>query len=119
MGLRSWATLRRPRDEDLGVREVVQAARVICVEMGHDDTTEIGRQDPGLLELRADLLLGLDVLANGEPEERLPAREVAGLRRAGRLAGVDDDHALSVLDRERVDRKWLGPLAVKQRIHEP
>ena len=67
------------RDEDLGVGKVAQAARVIGMEMGHDDAADIGRQDPQLLKLRADLLLGLDVFANGEPEERLPAREVAGL----------------------------------------
>ena len=57
----------------------MQAARVIGMEMGHDHAADIGRQDPELLELGADLLLGSDLLANREPEERLPAREVIRL----------------------------------------
>ena len=95
---------------------MVQAAGVVGVEVRHHDPADIARADPEPLELRADLLLGLDLLADGEPEERLPAREVAGLGDAGRLAGIDDDHALRVLDRERVDRQRLGPLAVEQRV---
>src|SRR5438128_11244916 len=49
----------------------------------------------------------------------MPAREVAGLGDAGRLARVDDDHALGVLDRERVNRKRLGPRAVEERVQQP
>jgi hypothetical protein len=97
----------------------VQAARVVGVEMGDDDAADVGGQDPEVLELRGDLLLGLHLLANGEPEERLPAREVARLGDAGRLAGVDDDHALGVLDGEGEDRKRLRPLAVEERVYEP
>ena len=52
------------RDEDLVVREVVQPTGVIGVEMGHHDPTDIARPDPEPLELRADLLLGLDSLAH-------------------------------------------------------
>jgi hypothetical protein len=84
--------------------------------MGHHHPADIGWQDPELLELRTDLLLGPHLLANGKAEERLPAREVAGLRDTGRFARVDDDHALGVLDSEGVDRKRLGPLAVKERV---
>jgi hypothetical protein len=42
----------------------------------------------------------------------MPAGEVAPLGGAGVLAGVDDDHALGMLDREGVDRERLRPLAV-------
>ena len=107
------------RHQDLAGWEVVQAARMVGVEMGHYDAADIGRDNPELLELRADFLLRLHLLANGEPEERLPAREVTGLRDAGRLPGIDHDHALCVLDREGVDRKRLGPLAVTKRLYEP
>src|SRR5207253_700084 len=37
----------------------------------------------------------------------------------GALAGVDHDHALRVLDREGVDRKRLGPVAVEERVQQP
>ena len=47
-----------PRDEDLGVGEVVQSARVVGVEMGQDDPAHVAGPDPEPLELRADLLLG-------------------------------------------------------------
>ena len=97
---------------------MVQAARMVGVEMRHDHAADIGRHDPALLELGADLLLGLHLLANGESEERLPARKVARIGRAGRLAGIDHDHTLGVLDRERVDRKRFSPFAVEQRIGE-
>jgi hypothetical protein len=68
-------------------------------------------------ELGADFLVGLDPLAEGA-DARMPAGEVAGLGGAGGLAGVDDDHALRVLDRERVDRQRLSPLAVEDRVQQ-
>ena len=107
-----------PRDEDLGGGEVVQAAGVVGVQVGHHQPADIAGADPEPFELGADLLLGLDPLAKSA-DARMPGREVARPGRAGGLAGVDDDHALGMLDRERVDRKRLGPLAVKQRVHEP
>jgi hypothetical protein len=91
------------RDEDLVVVEVVQAARVIGVEMGHDDATDIGRQDPKLLELRAISCSGSPRSRTANREKRLPTREFARLRNTGRLAGIDDDHALRMLDGKGVD----------------
>jgi len=108
----------RPRDEDLGVGEVVQAAGVVGVKVGHHEPAHIARTDAEPLELGADLLCGLDPFAEAA-NARMPAGEVAGLGGTGGLARVDHDHALGMLDRERVDRKRLGPLAVKQRVHEP
>jgi hypothetical protein len=61
--------------------------------------------------------VGLHLFAHGEAEKWLPAREVHGLRDSRRLADVDDDHALDVLDREGIDRKRLGPLAVELCVH--
>ena len=96
----------------------MKAARVVGVEMGQDDPADIGGRDPEPLELRADLLVGSDPLAQPEVEERMPAREVVAIGGPGGLAGVDDDHTLGVLDREGVDRKRLRPPAVKERVHE-
>ena len=108
-----------PRDEDLGVGEVVQAPGVVGVQVGHH---EHARHRPdsiaSRLELGADLLFRLDPFAEGA-NSWVPAREVAGLGGACGLAGVDDDHAFWVVDRERVDRKRLGPLAVAERVREP
>jgi hypothetical protein len=100
-------------------RSIGPACRSCGVEVGEHDAPDIARADAELLQLRADLLLGLDVLADGEAEERLPAREVAGLGDAGGLARVDDDDAFGVLDREGVDRQRLGPLAIEQRVEQP
>jgi hypothetical protein len=49
----------------------------------------------------------------------MPAHEVAGPGGTGGLAGVDDDHALRVLDREGVDRKRLRPITVDDRSQQP
>ena len=106
------------RDEDLAVREVMQAARVVGVQMRHHDPAHVARPDAEPLELRADLLLGCDVLADREAQKRVPAREVARLRDAGRLAGVDHDHAFGMLDREGVDRQRLGPLPIEERVQQ-
>ena len=105
------------RDEDLGVGEVVQAAGVVGVQMGHHQPAHIARADAEPLELRADLLLGLDPLAESA-DARMPAWEVARLGSAGGLARVDDDHAFRVLDREGVDRQRLRPLAVANRVQQ-
>jgi hypothetical protein len=86
--------------------------------MGHHDQAVIGGEDAEALQLRADLLLGLHALADGEAEEGLPAREVAGLGGACRPSGVDDDQTLGVLDREGVDRERLRPLPVKERVRQ-
>jgi hypothetical protein len=45
-----------------------------------------------------------------------PQMERAALGGAGVLAGVDDDHALRVLDREGVDRERFRPLPVEDRM---
>src|SRR6266545_8179835 len=68
-------------------------------------------------ELRADLLLRLDPLAEGT-DARVPAREVVPLRGARVLARVDDDHALRMFDRVGVDRQRLRPLAVDDRVQQ-
>ena len=62
-------------------RGVVQAAGVVGVQMRHHDAADIAHSDAELLELRPDLLLGLDPLANRVTEDRVPAREVAGRSR--------------------------------------
>jgi len=65
-----------PRDEDLVVGEVVQAASVVGVQVGHHDPAHVARADAEPLELRADLLLGLDPLAEGT-DAGVPAGKVA------------------------------------------
>ena len=104
------------RDEDLGVGEVVQAAGVVGVQMGHHEQRTSPGAIPSRLELGADLLLRLDRIrgtAQGTTDASAGSSRAA---RRGGLAGVDDDHALGMLDRERVDRQRLGPLAIEQRV---
>jgi hypothetical protein len=105
----------RARNEDLGVGEVVQAAGVIGVQVRHHEPAHIARADAEPFKLGPDLLLGLDPFAESA-DTRMPAGEVAGLGGAGGLAGVDDDHALRVLDREGIDRQRLRPLPVANRV---
>ena len=106
------------RDEDLGVGEVVQAAGVIGVQVGHHEPADIARADAKPFQLGADLLFGLDPFAEGV-DARVPAGEVTGLGGAGAFARVDDDHAFRVLDREGVDRQRLRPLLVEDRVQQP
>src|SRR5215213_2371493 len=84
--------------------------------MGQHDPAHVAPPDAEPLELGPDLLLARNRLPDGEAEERLPAREVPGLGDPGGLAGVDDDDALRMLDREGVDRERLGPLPVDERV---
>ena len=91
---------------------------MVGVEMRHNHLADVAARDAELLQLRADLLLGLHPLANREPEHGVPAREVAGLGGASGLAGVDDDHPFRMLDRECVDRKRLGPFTIGNRVQQ-
>jgi hypothetical protein len=97
----------------------VDPARVVGVQVREDQPADVAGRDAQALELRADLLAGGHALAHGEAEERLPAGEVAALRGAGGLSGVDDDDAFGVLDREGVDRQRVGPGAVAQGVQQP
>jgi hypothetical protein len=81
---------------------MLEPARVIGVKVGQDDPANVARLDAEPGQLRADLVVGLDPLTKG-PDAGVPAREVGALRSARILAGVDDDHALGMLDREGVD----------------
>src|SRR4029450_13031287 len=66
----------RARDEDLVVGEVVQAAGVVGVRVGHHQPAHTARADADLLELGTDLLLGLDPFAESA-DAWMPAWEVA------------------------------------------
>ncbi|HSL64457.1 MAG TPA: hypothetical protein VK874_07330 [Gaiellaceae bacterium] len=93
-------------------------AGVIGVQVRQHDAVDVLRREADALELRPDLLLRLDPLADAEAEVRVPPGEVAALSDSGGLARVDEQQALRVLDEERVDRQRLGPPAVEHRVHE-
>jgi hypothetical protein len=103
-------------DEDLGAGEVVQPAGVVGVQVGQHDPVDVGRRDPEPRQLGPDLLLGRDLQAQPVAVVGMPAREVAGLHAAGGLAGVDDDDAFGMLDREGVDRQRLGPPPIHEHV---
>src|SRR4051812_26136445 len=105
----------RARHEYLAITHVVKAARVVGVEVGEHDGADVRRAHADPIELRPKLLVRAHVAADGAAEVRVPAREVAGLARARRLAGVDEDRAVVVLDQPCVDRQRLGPVAVEGR----
>jgi hypothetical protein len=92
---------------------------VVGVEVGEDDVAHVGGAEAERLDLRADLLVGGDLLANGEAVVHVPAREPAGLERPCGLAGVDDDEAVGVLDQPGEDRQRLGEAPVGEGQGEP
>lgn len=105
--------------EDARVRQVVQAIRMVEVQMGEDDRAHGSRIEAQPLELRPDLVLGRDPEAHAVAVVRVPARQVARLEDPRRLPGVDDDRPARVLDDPRVDRQPVRPLAVAQGVEPP
>jgi hypothetical protein len=69
---------------DGGTGEVAETVAVVVVQVGQDDGLEVGTWvDAPSGQPGADAFLGGDVDVDGEVEERLPAGEVARVRRAG------------------------------------
>jgi hypothetical protein len=92
--------------------EVGHPVAVVVVKMSQHNGFEILRCQATLGEPGTDALVGWDVDVDGEKEERLPLREVAGVRGSWALAGVDQDNPLWVLDEVGVDRQRRGPTTV-------
>src|SRR2546426_6157366 len=106
-----------PRHEDTRCGEGGEAADVVRVQVGQHDPPHARRLDAERRELGCDLVVAIE-LEPREPEERLPARKVSGLRSTGLLAGIEETDATVVLDRERVHRKRLvGPTAREPAAH--
>ena len=83
------------------MRERLESPDVVGVEVGENHPAHRRRVDPEAPEL-CRRLVGRPELEAREPEERVPRGEIAGLCRAGGLAGVEDTDTLRVLDREDV-----------------
>jgi hypothetical protein len=94
----------------------MKPAGVVGVQVRQHDPAHVADRKPVPLQLRPDLLLGLDGGADAVAVERVPGREVPRLGRAGALAGVDDDHPFGMLDREGVDRQGVGPVPVEEHV---
>jgi hypothetical protein len=78
-----------------------EAAVVVDVHVGEHHGLHVARADAKPSQLRAHFLLRLDVEADGKSKIRMPARQRFQMRRR---SGVDDDHALRMLDRPGIDR---------------
>jgi hypothetical protein len=89
---------------------VRQSAVVIHVQVSEDDLFHIARPDAHRAELRSDFLVALD------PKHHFPSqvrvKRVGGLEEMRSLAGVDDDHALWMVDGPRIRRKPIRPVFV-------
>ena len=94
------------------------ASGVVGVQVGEDHPPHVVGREAEILDLRPDLLFGRNPFADSEPEIGVPAGEVALLGGAGRLAGVDDDEPLGVLDDPGEDGQGLGPALVTQGVDE-
>ena len=103
------------RDHHLRTREVAQAARVVGVHVRQDHPADVVRRRSRGAELRPDLVVGRDPLAEAAAVVEVPAREVARVVDAGGLAGVDDDQAVRMLDQPGAHRHRRGPAAVDER----
>src|SRR5262249_5641553 len=103
--------------EDLAVRKVRETAVVIDMEMREHDAFHIPRADAERAQLRADFLLPLD------SKRHLPA--MVGMERCGTveqmcpLPGIHDDYAFGMLDRPRICRKPVAPVAVGEHAQAP
>ena len=76
-------------DQDLGVREMAQPARVVGVEMRHDHGPHVGRADADFQKTRPDLVFGLNIgEPDRQPEVQMPSGEVAGFSCARAVSPV-------------------------------
>jgi hypothetical protein len=101
-----------PRYENLTVKKVRQSAVVIHVQVGEDDLFHIARSDAHRAELRTDFVVALD------PKHHFPSniwvKRMRALKEMCSLAGVDDDHALWMVDDPCIRRKPVGPVFVDE-----
>jgi hypothetical protein len=96
---------------------VIQAARMIGVEVRQHDVPDVARVDAEAAELGPSSSSGWTESRRASVE-RMPARVIAALVHASGFAGIDDDDALLVLDGPGIDRQPLGPVVVKQHVRE-
>ena len=112
--------LRQPQllvtHKDLALGEVMQAARMVGVQMGEDHGPHVVRADAELEQLRPDLLLRGHVEPDRQPEVRVPAGEVTRFTRPGGLPRVHQDDAFGRLNRPGVDRERFGPRTRSSRM---
>ena len=88
---------------------MMQTARVVRVQVRQDQGPHIVWANAELEQLRADLLFGRDIHSHGQPEIRVPAREISGFARPRSLPCVDHDDTVGCLDGPGVGRQRLGP----------
>jgi hypothetical protein len=107
------------RHEDFALGEVMQATRMIGVQMGKDNGSHIVGVNTELVQLRADLLFLGYVELDRQPEVRVPPRKVTRFTRPGSLSRVHQDDAVGRLNRPGIDREFFGPGAVEQDVELP
>ena len=89
---------------------------MIRVEMREDDVLDALGSDTRPAELRGHLVRTVE-LEPGEAEKGVPAREVPGLGRSGRLSGVEQTAAGRVIDEVRAEAR--RPPSRRSRIGAP
>src|SRR6266850_7158456 len=96
---------------------MAQAARMIAVEVSHDDLADILRRDAQLAELWPNLVGGFDIEADCETIIRMPPGQVTRLGGPGRLARIDDDDTLRMFDHPGKNRQPFRPIAIHNHAH--
>jgi hypothetical protein len=102
--------------EDAAMRKMREAAVVVDMQVGEHYGLHVAGANAEASQLRAHFLLRLDVEADGKLKIRMPARQRFQMRRR---SGIDDDHALRMLDRPGVDRRPVGPFGRDHRLKLP
>src|SRR5262245_49093193 len=113
----SGASVLGTRDKYVDAREVMQATCVVGMQVGQHEPAHVALWvNAERVELRADLLLGVNPFLHGEAEVRLPAWEITRLTGARRLASIHDDDTLGVFDDPGVDGQWLRPATIERSV---
>ena len=95
------------------MREVREAAVVVDMQVGQHHGLYVPGADTEPPQLRAELLLGLDIETNAELKIRMPARQLFQPRVG---AGVDHNDAFGMLDRPGINRRPVRPFRRKHRL---
>jgi hypothetical protein len=95
---------------------VDEAAIVVDVHVRQHHRFDVPGADAKAPQLRTHFLFGFDVEANAELEIRMPARQRFQM---SRRSGVNDDHALGVLDRPGIDRRPFRPFPREDGLELP
>jgi hypothetical protein len=99
------------RDENFSVGKMCKAAVVVIhVQMRQHNPFHIGRGDPQGAKLRSNLLFTLDL--EGHLPSNLGMQGDAHFEQVCAMPGVDHDDAIAMLDRPRIGRQPIGPVAI-------